>query len=159
MELKLPIKWGLILFLATLIWMYFEKIMGWHGENIMDHALYTNLYDIVFALIYYLAFTEYRNSKDEVSFKDGLFFGIKLTAFIAFVSPITQSVIHKIISPEFFPNIIKLAVDNKILSPEQAKAQFNLASYIIQNFIGTAILGIIMTLIIATLRRKKTHVT
>ena len=41
------IKWGLIFVVAALVWMMFEKAMGWHGKNISSHAMMTNIFAIV----------------------------------------------------------------------------------------------------------------
>ncbi len=38
----IEIKWGLIFVIMMLLWMYFEKAMGWHDEYIADHATYPN---------------------------------------------------------------------------------------------------------------------
>ncbi len=32
------IKWGLIFTIVALLWMVFERLMGWHGENIAQHS-------------------------------------------------------------------------------------------------------------------------
>jgi hypothetical protein len=40
---KVEIKWGVIFFLMTLVWMFLEKIAGLHDQYIDKHPVYTNL--------------------------------------------------------------------------------------------------------------------
>ena len=49
------IKWALIFVVFALVWMVFEKWMGWHGEHIDKHATYTNIFAIPAIVIYVLA--------------------------------------------------------------------------------------------------------
>jgi len=37
-KLKTEITWGLIFTAAMLLWVGFERLMGWHGERIDQHA-------------------------------------------------------------------------------------------------------------------------
>ena len=156
MKIRLELKWAAILFLVTMLWMFFEKMMGWHGENIAQHAIYTNIYDILFAMVFAAALHD-KKSKTEGSFswKQGFTYCIYITVIIAAISPLTQTIIHKIISPEYFPNIISFAVDNDFLTQEAAESNFNLNSYIIQNFIGTLILGAAVSLILPLFFRRR----
>lgn len=151
MKAKLILKWALILFGATIVWMVFEKLMGWHGPRIADHATYTNLYDLVFLTVFVFAFRDKRSRQPDgiLTWKEGLLYGISITAVITLLSPLTQTIIHRLISPEFFPNIINMAVEKQILTQESASARFNLTSYIFQNMIGTFILGTVFTMILA----------
>lgn len=153
MRFKSEIKWGIILFIVTLLWVIFEKLMGWHGERISQHASYSIIYDFVFLLVYAIAFREEYRKRPGTSLKwsQGFKFGVGITIIITGLSPITQTIIHKVISPEFFPNIIKLAVENDILTQTVAEERFNLSSYILQNILGTFILGLFCAAILALL--------
>ncbi|MCB0629788.1 MAG: DUF4199 domain-containing protein [Saprospiraceae bacterium] len=157
MEIRKILKWGLIFFVVTLLWSLFEKWMGWHGERISQHAQYANLYDILFAGIYVLAFRDGKRKAvpGSFTFRQGILYGATLTGIITLLSPLIQTVIHSWISPEFFPNVIQLATDNHILSPEEAQAKFNLGNYIVENLIGTFLLGLICTLLLALLFRTR----
>lgn len=152
---KRVLVWTLILFISTLSWMVFEKLMGWHGVRISDHATYSIFYDALFILVFYLAFRANKQQSDHLSWKDGFFFGLKITTLMALLSPLTQTIIHRIISPEFFPNIIDFAVENNILSRSEATERFNLTTYMVQNAIGTSILGLLTTCTMALIMRKR----
>jgi hypothetical protein len=157
MKYKIEIKWGLIFFVVTLCWILFEKAMGWHGDNISQHAKYSIIYDAVFISIYSLAFW---NKKKQVlpgafTWGRGFKFGAALTGMVTALSPLVQIIMHKLISPAFFPNVIKLAVENNLLTQSAAEKQFNLGNYIIENIIGTFALGILCSLILAIIFKTK----
>lgn len=59
----LELKWGFIFFIASLLWMYFEKLMGWHGEKISQHATMTLSFAVIAIAIYVFALLEKRKKK------------------------------------------------------------------------------------------------
>ena len=153
---KKEFKWAAIFFAATLAWMFFLLSLGWHSENIESHATYSLIYDILFIAIFTLAFVDKRKSikPESFPFKKALKFGILLTILVTLISPIVQTVTHKFISPEFFPNIIELAVSNNILTQEEALAKFNLRNYILENLIGTFLFGLALSLVLSAIFKK-----
>ncbi|MEL7002842.1 MAG: DUF4199 domain-containing protein [Bacteroidota bacterium] len=157
MRYKAELKWGIMLFVATIVWVLFEKLMGWHSDNIDQHAVYSALYDVVFVLIFAFAYKSRRRqvSMENFQWKDRLTLGLGITLVITILSPLTQAIIHKMISPMFFENIIKLAVDNDLMSIQEAEAKFNLPNYIVENLIGTFILGLICTLALSFFFRNR----
>lgn len=151
------IKWAFLFFILTLAWMLFEKMLGWHGSRISEHATYSFFYDALFIAIFMMAFRDKKRHffSGDFTWKHGFIFGLHLTIIIALLSPITQTIVHKIISPEYFPNIIDLAIENQLLSREAAEARFNLRSYMVQNTIGTFLLGLLTTVFMAILFRHR----
>ena len=151
------LKWALIFFGMTIFWICFEKWMGWHGPQIGQHATFSLFYDGLFVLVFLLAFRDQRHQDPEFgsSWHARLLYGLALTLAVTALSPIVQYLWHQVISPEFFPNIIEMAVEHQILSKAQAEAQFNLASYIRQNLIGTFIFGVLSTGILSIFIRNR----
>jgi hypothetical protein len=156
MQIKTEIKWAAMLWMATLLWMVFEKGMGWHSSQISKHALFTNLYDIGFIVFFVFALKDKRTSDygGKMDWKQGFVSGLVITILMTAISPLTQLIIHRIISPEFFPNMIKYAVENGFLGQEQAESTFNLKSYILQNLFGTMTLGVVASAIGAYFTKK-----
>lgn len=157
MKRAIELKWTVILFAMTLLWKLFEKMMGWHGPRIDQHALYSNLYDLLFVVLFIFSLLEERKkaANQKFSWRQGFLSGIIIAGLITALSPLTQFLTHRLISPEFFPNIINFAVDNGVLSRETASAKFNLNNYILENLIGTAILGTACALILPIFMIKK----
>lgn len=157
MKFKFEIKWGLIFTVIALLWMVFEKAMGWHGPKISLHPIYTNFFAIVAILVYVFAFLDKRkNDNRPMQWKHGFFFGVGIAIVVTILNPLSQWLISTIISPEYFPNAIQYAVENEKLSQEEAEAYFNLKNYILQGTFGGLIMGSVTAAIVAIFIQKKT---
>lgn len=156
-KIAIELKWGLIFFGATLLWMVLEKAAGLHGSHIDKHAVYTNFFAVPAILIYICALRDKRELyyHGVMSWKQGFVSGIVLTAFIALFSPLAQVITHKIITPDYFGNAITFAVASGKMSEEAAAAYFNLNSYILQSVVGAAVMGLLTTTIVALFVKKR----
>ncbi len=156
-QYSIEIKWGLIFFAASLVWMWFEKILGWHGELINKHPIYTNLFAIVAILIFVLALRDKRKNyyNNSMTWKQGFVAGLIISIVVAVLSPLSQYITHSVITPEYFPNAISYSVENGKMNQEQAEAFFNLRSYIMQSTVGALVMGVLTSAIVALFLRKK----
>jgi hypothetical protein len=152
-KIKIEIKWAIIFAVSSLLWMILEKSMGLHDEYIQDHAKHTMLFSIIALAIFIIAvFDKRKNSYDGyITWKQGFFSGLLITAILVIISPLLQWITAAYISPDYYANAIELAVETGKLTQEKAEAYFNLPSYIKQAMIGTAVMGIGTSLITATL--------
>lgn len=150
-------KWALIFLLASLLWMGLEKWMGWHDENIAQHPIYTNLFGIVAIIIYFSALIDKRRNfyNGYMTWKQGFITGLLISVIVALFTPVTQLIVHKIISPHYFDNAIQYAVDNNRLNLESAKAYFSLKTYIMQSIVGALGMGIVTSALMALIVQKK----
>lgn len=151
MKYQTEAKWSVIFFSTTILWMLFEKMMGWHGERVADHANFSIIYDGLFISVYVFAFWDKRRLTgfNSFSWTKGFKFGMVITSFFTLLSPLIQTITHKLISPDFFPNIIELAVKHDLLTLAEAQNKFNLGNYILENIIGTFALGTICSILLA----------
>ncbi len=151
------IKWGAIFFVVSLLWMYFEKAMGWHDELISQHAIYTNFFGILAVAIYFFAIAEKRKRffHGKMNWKQGFVSGIILTIVIAVLSPVGQYITHYAISPDYFENVINYSVESERMTRENAESYFNLNSYIIQSVAGALMMGVVTAAVVALILRKK----
>lgn len=158
---KIEIKWGLIFIAMTLIWMVLEKLSGLHGKYIDYHLYLTNLYAIPAIWVYVLALKDKKKNdySGKMSYLQGLISGIIITLIITIFSPATQWIISYVISPEYFPNVIKRSVElDYYKTTAEAEANFNYKNYAIQSTIFALIMGIITTAIVMIfLRTKKSN--
>ena len=156
MSYRLEIKWGIIFSLALLLWMVFEKAMGWHSTKIEVHAIYTNFFAVVAIAIYVFAlFDKRRKMLGSMRWKQGFFFGMRITIVITLLSPLSQWIISEIITPEYFPNVIAYVVENGKMTLEEAEAYFSLKNYIIQSTAGALLMGLVTSAIVALFIQKR----
>ncbi|MET7028661.1 DUF4199 domain-containing protein [Sediminicola luteus] len=151
------IKWGVIFAISTLVWMYFEKAMGWHDELIAQQLIYTNLFALVAIAIFVLALKEKRK-KDfggKMSWKQGFISGIIISIVVAILTPLTQYISNTWIAPNLFPNIINYMVETGKMTEEGAKNYFNLKSYMVQGTFGALTMGVVTSAIVAFFLKKQ----
>lgn len=143
--------------MMMLAWMVLERLGGFHDIRIEKHAIVTNLVAIPAILVYVLALLDklknYYGGK--MTYVQGLVTGLIITLIVTLVSPLTQYITSEIISPDYFKNMIKYTVNNDIMSIEEARANFNLKSYIVQVLIGTPFMGAVTSAVVAIFTRKK----
>ena len=151
------VKWAFIFIVVALLWMVFEKLMGWHGENIASHMMMTNIFAVFAIAIYVFALLEKRkvHYQGTMTWKEGFLSGLMMTIIITLLSPFSQLLTHYVISPEYFPNAIAYAVASGNSTQTEAEAYFNLNSYLIQFTIGALVMGIVTSAIVAIFTRRK----
>ncbi|MEB8346174.1 DUF4199 domain-containing protein [Flavobacteriaceae bacterium KMM 6898] len=154
---RTEIKWGVIFAISTLVWMYFEKAMGWHDELIAQQLIYTNLFAFVAIVIYVLALKEKRN-KDfmgKMSWKQGFISGIIISVVVAILTPLTQYIAGTWITPNLFPNLINYMVETSRMTEEGANNYFNLKSYMVQGTFFALTMGVVTSAIVAFFLKKQ----
>lgn len=156
--LTIEAKWAILFSVMTLIWILLERISGLHSTHIAQHAIFTNVFIIPAVALYVIALREIKSKgfDGKMSFQQGLLSGLIMTLMITALTPVTQTIATKYISPNFFQNFTNYAVQSGQLSLKDAEQYFNLKSYIIQALIGTPVMGMVTTLIIVWIIRTKT---
>lgn len=154
---SLEIQWAIIFMLMMLVWMVLERWAGLHDKYIYLHPYLTNLVAIPAISIFVLAIIDKKQSyyKGLMTYSQGFFTGLVITVIITVLSPITTYITLKLITPHFFINAINYAVFKGSMSFEQAEAYFNMKSYIFQSAIGSFIMGILTSAIIALFTKSK----
>lgn len=153
---RMEMKWAVIFTFAGLLWMGFEKVMGWHDENIENQATYTNLYALVAIAVYVLALYDKRNNfyGGIMTWKQGFKSGIILTFFVCILAPLSQYITSTFITPEYFDKAIDYAVSSGNSTTENAESYFNLKSYVVYATMGALIMGIITSAVVALFIRR-----
>jgi hypothetical protein len=157
-KFKIEIKWAFFFSMMTLIWMLAEKLFGLHDKYIDYHIYLTNLYAIPAIWILVMALKDKKKSffNGKMSYSQGLLSGIFLSLIIAAFSPLTQWITTYIITPEYFPNVIKRSVEiGYFKTTAEAKANFNYANYAVQGAIGALIMGLLTSAIAMIFVRSK----
>lgn len=157
-KIRIEIKWAFISIASLLLWMFLERLVGLHDTHINKHQYITMLYLIVSISLYAFALLDKRKVfyNGVMTYKQGVISGLIITAILTLFSPLTQWFISNIITPDYFKNVIQYSVETGYhKNIAHAQAQFNLNNYIIQSTVGTLIMGIVTTVIVAIFTRKK----
>lgn len=156
-NIKIEIKWGVLFILVGLIWMVFEKAMGWHDVHIDKHATYTMLFAPVAIVLYVLALLDKKRNfyRGQMSFKQGFVSGLVVTMVVVVLTPLSQYITSTFITPDYFSNVIAYAVSSGQMEQQAAEEYFNLKSYIIQSTIFAAVMGLLTSAVVAFFVRSK----
>lgn len=149
-KIIIEIKWAIIFSVVVLLWMILEKVSGLHSTYIDYHLYLTNLFAIPAIWIMVLALKEKKKKhfNEKISYKQGFISGVILSFIIALLSPLTQWITSYVITPEYFPNVIKRSVEiGYYKTTEEAQANFNYVNYAIQGAIGAVVMGVLTTAI------------
>lgn len=156
--MKTEIKWAVIFTVVTLLWIFAEKLTGLHSKYIDYHLYLTNLFAIPAIIVMVLALQDKKKNfyNGQMTYVQGLISGIILSVFIMLLSPLAQWITTYIITPEYFPNMIKRSVElGHFKTTEEAAANFNFKSYATQGAIGALMMGVITTAIAMIFIRSK----
>lgn len=157
-DIKIEIKWAIIFSIMALLWMVLEKVCGLHSKYIDYHLYLTNLFAIpaIWVMVLALKSKKKNSYNGQMSYKQGLIAGIILSFIIALLSPLTQWITSYVITPEYFPNVIKRSVElGYYKTTAEAEANFNYKNYAIQGAIGSLVMGIVTTAIAMIFIRTK----
>jgi hypothetical protein len=157
-KIVIELKWALIFALMTLIWVGLEKAVGLHSTYIDKHPIYTNFIAIPAIALYVFALLDKRKNSyhGSMSWRQGLVSGGIISLIICILSPITQSIVSLVISPEFFPNAIGSSVKSGYFKTQaEAEAYFNLKNYVVQGLLGALVMGLATSAIVAIFVRKE----
>ncbi len=157
-KFKIEIKWALIFIIMTLLWMILEKLSGLHDQYIDYHMYLTNLYAIPAILVFILALKDKKKNfyNGQMSFKQGFISGLIITIIVTILAPLTQWIISYIITPEYFPNVIKRSVEiGYYKTIQEAEANFNYKNYAMMSTVASLCMGILTSAITAFFIRTK----
>jgi len=154
---QLELKWAAIYTVFLLVWMIFERLMGWHDAHIDRHHIYTLIFYIPAAVLYYCALSDKRNNfyGGIISFQQAFISGFIFTVFIAVLAAPAQYIISTFITPYYFENVIAYAIETGKTSPEEAEGFFNLQSYIIQAVVSSLTFGLVFSALVALVVKRK----
>lgn len=155
-KFKIELKWIILFFLIQLLWMVGERVAGLHNQNIEHHALITNLFAVVAIVVYVLALLDKRKNfyHGKMNWIQGFITGLIITFGVTLLTPLSQYITVKVITPHFFENMIDYAVVSGRMTMEQAKETFNLQTYMIESTIFAPVVGTFTSAIVAIFTRK-----
>jgi len=148
---SIEIKWALVFVVMTLVWMCFEKLIGLHDQYIEKHATYTNLIAVPAIAVYVFALLDKRDNyyAGYLTWKEGFISSLIITAIVTVLSPLTQFITFRFITPQYFKAVIGFATSTGLMNRADAEAQFNFNNYLVQGLIGSAVMGAVTAAVVA----------
>jgi hypothetical protein len=158
MKFKTELKWVLIFFGASLLWMVLERAVGLHDTHIEKHATYTNIFAFVAIGVYVFALRDKRETdfNGYMSWKDGFISGTIISLGVMVLTPLSQIITAHIITPDYFANAIEYGVTHGLSTRSDAEAYFNLKNYLFISTISAPLMGIVTSAVVAFFLKKET---
>jgi hypothetical protein len=148
---------GVLFILLGLIWMVFEKSMGWHDVHIDKHATYSMIFAPIAVALYVFALMDKKKNfyGGRMSYMQGFITGLIITLVVVILTPLSQYITSTYITPDFFSNVIAYSVSSGAMEPEAAQQYFNLKNYVIQGTIFAAVMGLVTSALVSIFFRSK----
>jgi hypothetical protein len=155
-KFAIELRWALIFSLMYLAWMLAERVAGFHDTRLAQQPMVGPLIMIPSIIVYWLALrSKKRSLEGQMTYRQGLLSGCVLTAFVVALSPLNQLLTSRVISPDYFANLIEYTVAQGALTPAQAQQQFNFGNYVVIGLIAGALTGIVFSAILAAFVRSR----
>ncbi len=155
-SLKTDIKWGVIFYILSVLWILLLAALGYTTEKIAQFTTMDSLFFIIAILVYIMAFREKRKKQgNQLTWLQAFISGTIIGVVVMILAAPTQLLLHKILIPDFFENSIQNAVDSGNMTLTTAKEYFNLKRYIIQSIIFAPIAGALTGAVIGLFMKRK----
>lgn len=156
-KFSVEIKWSIIFSVIAVLWIVFEKMVGFHDEKISSYFFICLPFGLVYAILYTLALKEKKTRfyNGTITYKQAFISGAILTLLIGAFSPLVQLIFHESISPDFFKNAIANAAKSKPENSAFATGYFNLQSFITQGIFNILSIGVLTAAIVAYFTQTK----
>ena len=133
-KVYIELKWAVIFTIAILLWILFEKTLGWYEEGIADQYWLALLFAPFAMLIYLLALREKRRRvyNGKMTWLQGFVSGVILTIFIALISPLAQYITYNFITLEYFNTVTDHSVTVDLMHRTKTNNYLNINGYLWQ---------------------------
>jgi hypothetical protein len=160
--MPIAIRWGLLLGLASMAWLYLTFLLGFHTSGVVRFQVVPVGWFVVTSVVFALALREAAGA-GRPSFVDGLRTGATIAVLSAVIAIITQIVYFRFVHPAWPELMVEQARQHFLTrgSPaaevtervEEARRYFSLRSYATQSALAALVLGLVLSGIITTILR------
>jgi hypothetical protein len=156
-QYSIEIKWAFIFFAVSLAWMILERLVGLHDTYIRLHPFISMFFMVPAIAVYVFAFLDKKKNfyQGNMNYLQGLIFGLIVSAIISALTPLTQFLNSYVITPHYFENAIRYAVDHQQMSQDDANAYFSFKNYMIQSCMAAPLIGTITSVVVAFFTKSK----
>lgn len=153
----LEFRWGVVIGLAGLIWLYLSYYLGMHTSGVAMVQVMALIGFLIQVVGFVFALRGIHRSYPEMTFREGGASGIRIAGIVAVIAVMTQLGYFFIIHPEWTEYMVEettayyeaQGVTGEDLEEyrEGAMTTFGLRSYLLQSALGALLVGAITTLI------------
>lgn len=160
------LKWGLIIGLAGMIWLYASCFLGLHEKGLIGIQVVT-LVSLILTFLGFLFGLRAVRKREEgnLSYIDGLRSGAVIAGISAVLAALTQLGYFQFVNPGWTDYMVEQTrlhfADSKLNEEEMtqqlelARKSFSLKNYLLQAALGAIVLGLFFSAIIMLFLRKR----
>lgn len=154
---SIELKWAVIYVVASFIWIFIQKGLGFFDVNISAHLFFSVLIVLILFPLFYFAQTDKKKNflNGTMVWKQGFLSGCIIIVIATLFVPLLNYLTYEIIAPDFFDKAIAFYTKNGKISASDAATRFNLKSYILQGVSDNLSFGIIFSAIVAFFTKSK----
>jgi hypothetical protein len=162
---KTALKWGLIIGLANLVWLYLSYYAGLHTNGLLVFQLVPLVWLLITLAGYVLALREVKRQQPELRYWAGVRTGLLIAVICAVIAVLIQIGYHTVIHPawpEYMTQQTRAYFSAQGLPQTQVEEQvaqarqtFALSSYATQSALSALVAGSLLSAIIMFFLQRK----
>ncbi len=155
-KFKIEFKWASIFTGINMLWVYAEKLLGFHDEQSFIHPILSYILVFPISVCIFLSLRQKRDQyySGHITWQKAFLSGALFSLLIAGLSPGTIYVMTQYISPDFFENAIRTSIqkgsDEKFINEI-----FNLNAYIQSTMMLYLSFGVMVSAIAGLIVKRK----
>lgn len=165
LETRSAVKWGTLLGVANLVWLYLSYYLGLHTSGLTIFQIVPLVWFLLTLGGYLLAFREIKRVKPTLRYGEGLRAGLVMAGITALIGVVMQVGYYTLIHPAWPEYMVGetrayftaqgLPASEVEQMVEQARTTFSLTSYATQSALSALVGGVVLSAIIMFFVRRQ----
>ncbi|MGV3761663.1 DUF4199 domain-containing protein [Parapedobacter sp.] len=144
------LRYGLLFASAIFLWALLETVLGLHDRYIRYHEYLSYFFAVPSVGIMYVGICAGEETPAKgMRFRRALWKGLAITAVVAVLSPVVWLVFCTFVNPAFLGNMAQYAIESNAMTPSLAAKRYALPNYLFVSAFSMAIIGAVISLVIA----------
>lgn len=154
---SIEFKWAAIATLVALIWVFIEKMLGFHDEKIRYEMGFALLFNAILILIYWLEIKQKKNEfyNGIITLRQAFMTGIVTCILITVFYPLVQYTAFYQISPDFIDRLTQVIIEDERMTLEEAQKNISFDMFLRNGISGNLSFGIVCSAVIAYFIQSK----
>ena len=162
---SLELRWGIIIGLANLVWLYLSCFLGMHDQGLGMIQVMTLVSVLISVFGFLFALRALMRQVPETQYLEGVRAGAIIAGTVAVIAAVAQVGYFKVINPGWTDYMVEMTRAHYLESwlsenesaefAEGARKTFGLPSYMLQSALGALLIGMMSTAIIMAFLTKR----